>query len=257
MKAFILAAGNGTRLRPLTETLPKCLVPIRGVPMLQIWLDICRRYGIDEVTVNLHSHAGVVRDFLRRCPSPVRVRLFEEETLLGSAGTLRANREWIAEDECFWVFYGDVLTTADLAEMMSFHRTSAKLATLGLYRVSNPQSCGIATVAERGVIRDFVEKPQTPAGNLAFSGLMIATSAVLDLIPPACPADIGFHLLPKLVGRMAGYTISGYVADIGNIEAYAAAQKNWPVQDLEIKPDPNPEYIYNHSAPDNFEKKSS
>lgn len=228
MKAFLLAAGNGTRLRPLTDTIPKCLVPIRGVPMLRIWLEICCRHGIDEVTINLHSHAPAVREFLDSLDTPVSVRIFEEERLLGSAGTLRANREWIGNDSCFWVLYGDVLTTADLSHMMTLHRASGRAATLGLYEVLNPKACGIATLDSADVIREFVEKPASPKGNLAFSGLMIGTPEILDDIPAITPVDIGFHLLPRLTGRMVGHRIEEYLVDIGNPRAYRAAQAGWP-----------------------------
>src|SRR5215472_16137594 len=105
MKAFLLAAGRGTRLRPFTDTVPKCLLPIRGTPLLEIWLRLCERFGIQEVLLNLHSHAPQVRNFLsNRRTKILAVKLVEEQILLGSAGTLRVNRDWIGNDECFWIF---------------------------------------------------------------------------------------------------------------------------------------------------------
>src|SRR5437868_15251515 len=88
LKAFLLAAGHGTRLRPLTDGIPKCLVPIRGVPMLQIWLELCHLYGIDRVLINLHAHADQVRAFLRHRHYGPPVEVVEEPELLGRAGTL-------------------------------------------------------------------------------------------------------------------------------------------------------------------------
>jgi mannose-1-phosphate guanylyltransferase len=227
MKAFILAAGCGTRLRPITDTMPKCLVPIRGVPMLSIWLSLCQSLGVEEVTINLHSHAQAVRKFLAPLKLQVRVRISEEAELLGSAGTLRHNRPWIQEEDRFWVFYGDVLTTANLAPMLAFHDSQRPAATLGLYRAANPISCGIATVGKDGMITDFEEKPMSPKGDLAFSGVMVGTPAMLDEIPAMSPADIGFHLLPRLVRRMAGFQIQEYLRDIGTLEAYTEAQREW------------------------------
>src|ERR1700758_2884726 len=139
MKAFLLAAGNGTRLRPLTDSIPKCLVPIRGVPLLQIWMDLCRRNGISEILINLHAHANVVRAFLQEGRSDMRVTISEERVLLGSAGTLLANRQWIGSDPEFWVFYADVLTTASLGALLEVHHRQNKLATLGLYEVPDPR----------------------------------------------------------------------------------------------------------------------
>ncbi len=229
MKAFLLAAGHGTRLKPLTDTTPKCLIPIRGIPMLQIWIEQCRRYGIREILVNIHAHADLVHAYLRKsAPADLRVQISEEPELLGSAGTLRANRDWIASDQLFWVFYSDVLTDADLGRMLEFHRQKRQLATLGVYSVSDPRRCGIVDVNGASIIQSFVEKPERPAGNLAFSGLMIAHPSVLDAIPDGVPRDIGFHLLPRLAGNMAAHQITGYLLDIGTMENYKVAQDTWP-----------------------------
>lgn len=228
MKAFLLSAGHGTRLWPLTDVIPKCLVSVRGVPMLQIWFDICHEFGIDELLINLHAHANQVREFLRRNSNGIRVRIFEEPVLLGSAGTLRKNREWIGLDPCFWVLYGDVLTTANLSRMLEFHQQHGQAATMGVCEVAQPSRCGIVGTDEQGIVRSFVEKPQVPTSNLAFSGLLVATPQLLDVIPDKVPADIAFDVLPQLVGRMAAYHISNYLIDIGTPETYSAAQQSWP-----------------------------
>jgi mannose-1-phosphate guanylyltransferase len=228
VKAFLLAAGHGVRLRPITDTIPKCMVPIQGVPLLAIWLKLCQSIGIDEVLVNVHAHAAAVCEFLARNPSGVQVRVVEEAQLLGSAGTLRANRDWVLSDDFFWVFYADVLNCANFQAMMQIHRQRRPAATLGLYEVPDPKRCGIVRMDDDGVIREFVEKPLNPAGNLAFSGLMIGTAELLSVIPEKTPADIGFHVLPRLTGRMMGYQIDDYLIDIGTMENYEKAQSTWP-----------------------------
>src|ERR1700753_284464 len=138
MKAFILAAGNGTRLRPVTDTIPKCLAPICGVPLLEIWLNNCKTAGITEVLVNAHAHASAVKEFAMRQTTGVKVQIAEEPELLGSAGTLAENREFVASEEAFFVLYGDVLTTVDLRRMLSVHRQKNVVATLGVYRAADP-----------------------------------------------------------------------------------------------------------------------
>jgi mannose-1-phosphate guanylyltransferase len=229
MKAFLLAAGNGTRLRPITATIPKCLVPICGVPMLKIWLDVCRRVGVSEVMVNLHSHADAVRDWLNGDqPGGIEVVLSEESNLLGSAGTVASNRDWVSSDPCFWIFYADVLTNANLAAMLEFHNSRLLAATLGLYQVPDPCRCGIVAFDEDGIVREFVEKPARPTSNWAFSGVMIGTPELLDYIPQRLPVDLGFDVLPRLVGRMLAYPISDFILDIGTMENYLAAQNSWP-----------------------------
>jgi mannose-1-phosphate guanylyltransferase len=196
--------------------------------MLQIWFEICHQYGIDEVLINVHAHSDAVRRFIQGQKNTPRVRLFEETALLGSAGTILANREWVNKERSFWVFYADVLTTVNLIHMLAFHDRCRQIATIGIYEVPDPSRCGIVQVDAHGVVREFVEKPRVPAGNLGFSGLMLATPALLDVIPTATPVDLGFHVLPQLVGRMAAYRISDFLMDIGTLEAYQAAQRTWP-----------------------------
>jgi mannose-1-phosphate guanylyltransferase len=198
------------------------------VPLLSIWLQLCRRIGIDEVLINVHAHAAAVCEFLQRNTNGVRVRVVVEPQLLGSAGTLRANRDWVISDDLFWIFYADVLNRVDFGDMMQMHRQRRPAATLGVYEVPDPRRCGIVTMDQGGVIREFVEKPDQPASNLAFSGLMIGTPDLLDVIPENTPADIGFHVLPQLAGRMLAYRIHDYLIDIGTMENYERAQVTWP-----------------------------
>ena len=228
MKAFLLAAGHGTRMRPLTDSVPKCLLPIRGVPILQIWLDLCQRHGIDEILINIHAHANAVREFLEKSSNAVKVSISEETLLLGSAGTLRANRQWLGSDSAFWVFYADVLTTANLAAILHLHMARSQVATLGVCEVPDPKRCGIVTLDQHDIVREFVEKPEVPSSCLAFSGIMVGTPALFEFIPSPAPVDIGFHVLPRLAGRMAAYRISDYLLDIGTPENYRSAQTNWP-----------------------------
>lgn len=228
MKAFLLAAGHGTRLRPITDTIPKCLVPIRGTPLLAIWLDLCKQFGIDEVLINIHSHASAVRSFLHQRSNGVHAQVIEEYQLLGSAGTLRANRDWVANEEFFWIFYADVLCRPALQTMLQLHLQRRPMATLGVYEVPDPTRCGIVTTDSNGVIQQFIEKPVAPLGNLAFAGLMIGTPAILDLIPSVIPADIGYHILPRLTGQMLAFPILDYLIDIGTMENYRTAQRTWP-----------------------------
>lgn len=196
--------------------------------MLQIWLDVCARFGVDEVLINIHSHAEAVRGFLEHCETPVRVHVVEEHELLGSAGTLRANRRWLNQEPIFWVFYADVLHRVDLGRMLQVHQASHPTATLAVSRVPDPTRCGIVTLSEDGTIVEFVEKPRNPKSDLAFAGLLIGTPSLLDAIPSGHPVDIGFDVLPHLAGRMMAYPISDYLIDIGTIENYTKAQATWP-----------------------------
>jgi mannose-1-phosphate guanylyltransferase len=196
--------------------------------MLQIWFALCRHFGIDEVLINVHAHGDAVRKFIEDNQVGLKVRLSAETALLGSAGTIHANRDWVTQERSFWIFYADVLTTANLNQMLAFHDSRGQIATIGVNEVPDPSRCGIVQVDERGVVTEFVEKPHAPAGNLAFSGLMLASPPLLDVIPDTCPVDLGFHVLPQMVGRMAAYRIPELLIDIGTIETYRAAQTTWP-----------------------------
>lgn len=228
LKAFLLAGGHGTRLRPLTDSVPKCLVPICGKPLLDIWLDLCARSGITEVFINLHAHSPLIEQHIRQNDPPVKVRVVHEERLLGSAGTIAANRDWIGSDPAFWILYSDVLTNTDLKRMSEFHSCHGAIATVGLYQVPDPSRCGIAITNDFGVVVDFEEKPQNPRSNWAFTGLMVAAPGLFDVIPGRIPADIGFHLLPRLLGKILGYPINDYLLDIGTMSNYQRAQGTWP-----------------------------
>lgn len=227
MKAFLLAAGQGTRLRPLTDRIPKCLVPIGGVSMLEIWLELCRRSGIDDILINVHSHASLIYDAVRTSTDGLKISVVQERVLLGSAGTLWANRVWVAGESCFWVLYADVLTNANLTDMLSCHRDSQAATTIGLYQVKDPERRGVVSVDANLIVREFVEKPQYPKSNWAFAGIMITHPKVLDKIPPRVPADLGFDLLPQLSGQMQGFPMRDYLLDIGTIENYELAQRTW------------------------------
>jgi mannose-1-phosphate guanylyltransferase len=228
MKAFLLAAGNGTRLRPLTDSVPKCLLPVRGVPLLEIWLNNCKAAGITDVLVNTHAHAETVRKFAAAQKSGVRIRIAEEPELLGSAGTLAKNREFVSGEESFVVLYADVLTNINLRRMLDFHRQKRLPATLGIYQVSDPTRCGIVAMDENEVIQKFAEKPLRPVSNWAFAGVMIAGSELFNFLPDHRPADLGFDVLPKMIGKMAAYRSSEYLLDIGTIANYQNAQQSWP-----------------------------
>ncbi|AIJ20622.1 nucleotidyltransferase family protein [Amycolatopsis methanolica] len=226
MKAFLLAAGLGTRLRPLTDHTPKCLVEIGGRPMLDIWLDALEAAGVDEVLVNLHHLAPLVWAHLAERRGGPLVRTAEEPELLGSAGTVSANRDFVAGEEMFLALNADNLTDFDLRVLIEAHRAGGAIATLSVFRAPDPTQCGILTVAD-GLVTGFTEKPAKPTGSLANAGMYAFSPAVLDLIGPP-PRDIGYHLLPELVGRARAVSLGdSWFLDIGTPAALARAREVW------------------------------
>lgn len=225
MKAFLLAAGEGTRLRPITNHMPKCLVPINGKPLLEIWYRILENYQIDEILVNTHHLSEQVNLFLKTFQTPIKSKIFYESALLGSAGTLLANRRFVEDEPFFWIIYADSFTTINLQNILSFHlQKKSSLLTMTLYHTAVPKESGIVTVNHEGCITDFQEKPQDPSSNLANAGIMVASSKLIDEIPDKVPCDLSLDVLPKLVGRMYGKVIDDYFIDIGTPENYRIAQ---------------------------------
>jgi len=227
MKAFLLIAGRGTRLRPLTDQVPKCLVPIKGEPLLGIWLRLCRKHGVTEVLVNLHHLADEVEAYLDANDFGVKVERFYEPMLLGSAGTVLANREFVRGEDCFLIIYGDNLTNADLTEMCRFHRGHGGLFTVGLFRTSRPRECGIVELGADGLVESFEEKPAEPRSNLANGGIYVADERLFEYIPAKESVDFGFDVLPRIVRKMYGYVIEEYLVDIGSPENYELANRQW------------------------------
>jgi mannose-1-phosphate guanylyltransferase len=228
MNVFLLAGGLGTRLRPLTNHIPKCLVPVRGRPLIDYWFDLFDGLGVDEVLVNVHHLPDLVEAHFVGHPWQDRVRLFQEPELLGSAGTVRANHDFVGDDD-FLVCYADNLTDTDLSVIWKRHQLGDSVLTMGLFHTPFPKECGIATLDDEGLIVDFVEKPEKPASDLANAGIYAVSSGIFEVIgdqPP--PVDFGFDAIPKLIGRMAGIAIDGFLMDVGTPERYEAVQRLWP-----------------------------
>ena len=226
MRAFLLAAGLGTRLGELTRHAPKCLLPIAGRPLLDYWFDALERAGVEEVLVNLHHHADVVRGYLDRKTTNVRIRTLYEPELLGSAGTIRAAWDFVAGQREFLIIYADNFARVDLSRLVRFHREQGSpLLTLVAYPTDEPERCGIVELDERRRVVSFEEKPQHPRSRLANAGLHVAGPGLYDYLPAKVPADLGFDVLPELVGRMAGYVTDEYIQDIGTPEMYERAQR--------------------------------
>jgi mannose-1-phosphate guanylyltransferase len=228
MKAMLLAGGRGERLRPLTDSLPKCLVAIAGQPLLGIWLDLCARHGVDDVLINVSQHAALVRQFLARYNGPPRVTLIEEEAPQGNAGTVRAHRGFVNGDDSFFVFYSDNLTTVNLADLWRFHQTHHDLVTMGVFRTAYPQMAGIVAVDRDHRVLDFVEKPVAPASDLANAGIYVLRQAVIEQIPPGGIVDFARDVFPRCRGQMRAFQIQDYLLDIGHPAALARAQVEWP-----------------------------
>jgi mannose-1-phosphate guanylyltransferase len=228
VKAFLLAAGLGTRLRPLTDTTPKCMLMIDDRPLLDVWLDAFALAGVSEVLVNLHHLPDVVCRHLSARIGPPAVSTFFEPELLGSAGTIRANRQWVADEDVFLACYADNLTDFDLRVLVDAHSEHGRVATLSVFHSDRPWAGGVVELDEYGAVIGFAEKPSEPVSDLTNAGMYAFHPSVLDEIEDGLPRDIGYDLLPRLVGRAGAVLVEGYFRDVGTVEAYRLATQEWP-----------------------------
>ena len=239
MKGMILAAGEGRRLRPLTDQLPKPMLPLAGRPLLEHIIVHLRNCGIDDLAVNLyHLPAAVIDYFGDGHRWNLNLRYSVEERLLGSAGGVKRLQSFF--DDTFVVYYGDVLTWADLRPMIAFHQQARVPATMGLYRVPDPWNRGVVQLDERGTIVRFEEKPPRNQvfSNLANAGIYVLEPSILARIPPDQVYDFGHDVFPDLLAAgipVAGYVIEEFLIDIGLPEKYKEADRIATRRELECQ----------------------
>ena len=224
-KAVLLAAGLGSRLRPLTLTTPKCLVEIGGRPLLSYWLDALAAAGVEEALINTHHLRDRVAAYIAGVNGgAVKVSETFEPELLGSAGTIAKNADWIADASQAVIICTDNLSSVDLRGLLRFHESHDDSFTMMLFRTDAPSQCGIAKLDSTQRIVEFAEKPERPQSNLANAGLYVVTDDAFREIAAMRKFDFGYDVLPSFVGRMRGWVWDGYHRDIGDLQALKQAQ---------------------------------
>ena len=227
-RAILLAGGLGTRLRPLTDAVPKCLIEVGGRPMLDYWLDALEAADIHETLINTHHLPDPVRAYMgaaNACRNVTLAEAFEPE-LLGSAGTVSANRDWADGADQIVVIYADNLSDMDLGTLVEFHRSHDDPMTMALFHTPYPEKCGIAALDADNRVTEFVEKPTHPKSDLANAGIYVLDADAWREIADMQAFDFGFDVIPAFVGRMRGYTHTGYHRDIGTHDSLAQAEKD-------------------------------
>lgn len=227
MRALLLAAGLGTRLRPLTDTVPKCLVAIRGRPLLGLWFDLLFHGGVERALVNTHHHADAVRDFIGRSPWRDRVDTVHEERLLGTGGTALRNRAWLG-NATFMLVHADNLSRFPVAEFMAAHRDRPPAAAITMltFETDDPRSCGIVELDARGVVQRLHEKVVNPPGTRANGAVYIVEPEVLEFMAGLRREVVDFstEVLPAYLGRIVTYHNLDYHRDIGTPAALRKAE---------------------------------
>jgi NDP-sugar pyrophosphorylase family protein len=229
VKALLLAAGEGQRLRPLTSDRPKPMVPVAGTPMIAYGLSWLRSNGVTEVAINTHYKPDAILSFVGDGSAfGLAVRYSREPELLGSSGALAPLRGFLYGNDPFIVTCGDVLTDLQLAPIVAAHRESNADATIVLTRVDDPRRAGMVEVDDAGWVLRLVEKPAdwTALDAWANGGIYVLGQRVWDFVPPAGFHDFAFDLFPALLaagGRVLGMKSDALVIDIGSHERLTAA----------------------------------
>ena len=230
MKAFLLAAGVGSRLRPITDTTPKCMLAIGGQPLLDIWLDAFDRAGVDEVLVNLHHLPDVVRQHLdARAGTPPCARSSSRNCSAAPARSPPTGPGWTGKRCSSPV----MPTTSPISICGPWPRRTGPtraIATLTVFHSERPSAGGVVELDATGTVVGFTEKPSQPVSDLVNAGMYAFHPRVLDEIGGPPPRDIGYDLLPRLVGRAKAMPVEGYFRDVGTVDAYQRAQQEWPVR---------------------------
>lgn len=209
MKAMILAAGEGSRLRPLTDRLPKPMAPLGGRPLLAYTIELLARHGVRDVAINLHHCPNTIRSCFGAGEAwGLHIRYSFEPELLGTAGAVKKLEPFW--DEPFFVVYGDNLTDCDLTRLAAFHQAHGGIATIALYWREDVQHSGVATLGADDQITGFVEKPRPGSveSHWVNAGLLVAEPRLLAAIPDQMPVDFGRQVLPALIAQ--GEPVYGY-----------------------------------------------
>ena len=229
MKAMVLAAGKGTRLKPLTGVIPKPVAPVAGKPIVEYIFELLADSGFEEVHVNIHYLAQVIlaRYGERTMVDDMPVHFSREEHLAGTAGGVRRLAHRF--NDTFVVIMGDALTDVDLRELVDFHKESGALATLALMRVEDTSQYGVVELDGQNNIVGFQEKPHPSeaTSNLANTGIYVLEPEVLDYIPEETFFDFANDVFPRLLEageRFMGYEGDFYWSDVGTLDAYRQAQ---------------------------------
>ena len=222
MQALILAGGEGTRLRPLTSTVPKPVVPLVDRPFIAFMLDWLGRHGVDDVIMSCGFLASGVRNVLGDGSGfGLRLRYVEEPEPLGTGGAVKFAEPLL--DERFLMLNGDVLTDLDVSAQLALHEARGARATLALTPVEDPSAYGLVRTLADGEVTGFVEKPapdQIDSPNIS-AGIYVLERSVLELLEPGAPASIERDVFPRLVGEdLYAFVGEGYWLDIGTPERY-------------------------------------
>jgi mannose-1-phosphate guanylyltransferase len=238
MKVILLAAGFGSRLKPLTEKTPKCLIPIGGKPLLEIWLEKLLNAGLGPILINTHYLHTQVEEFIKKSPYSKHVLLSHETQLLGTAGTLKENIDFF-ENKDGMILHADNYCLENLHDFIDAHysRPTECDITMLTFRTNEPESCGIVEINNKNIVTSFHEKSKSPPGNLANGAIYILSSKFIRnyKIQFLGAKDLSIDVIAKSVGSVYSYESEKILIDIGNPNSYMQANQKASFNSTDIK----------------------
>lgn len=221
-KAILLSAGLGTRLRPITEKIPKCLVPIGGKPLLEIWLENLTQAGVCEFLINTHHLSEQVCDFVDKSPFKKMISIVHEPVLLGTAGTLKENINFFNDGDGLLI-HADNYCLTNFRDFFKAHndRNNEAEITMMVFQADKPRECGIVKINENNIVYEFHEKVLDPPGNTANGAIYILSKKFISEYKNnfQVASDFSNDVLPSLMGKINAYPIKDPLIDIGTISS--------------------------------------
>ena len=227
MRVFLLSAGYGKRLLPLTKNTPKCLIKLNKEPLLQIWLENLKEYGFGPFLINTHYLSNKVRRFIDNSKFKKEVRLTYERKLLGTAGSLIKNINFFKNNDAL-VLHADNYSEENFSNFLKKHNSRPKncLLTMMTHKTKNPQTCGIVKINSKKIMTDFQEKPKKYIGNLANCATYLISNNYLTKLKKKNCSDFSTEVIPKLKNKIFTFETKKIFIDIGSPTNYKQIQNH-------------------------------
>lgn len=227
MKAVILAAGLGERLKPLTDEIPKVMVPIAGKPLLEWQIAYLKQYAISDIYINLHDKPEKIRDFAGDGKKfNVHITYSYEPKLRGTAGALIGFKKYLRLD--FLLLYGDIFTQLNISHVQAYHRSKKAFITAVVQKTDHPDDSDLVRVSKQGSIEGLLLKPhvQKPVGSTSLGAMYICNTQIFELIPTGRPSDVTHDVLPLVLQSekpLYAFQTVDFMMDIGTPDRLARA----------------------------------
>lgn len=224
MDALLLSAGLGTRLRPLTDSWPKCLMPVSGIPLIDYWLLNLKMSGFKRVFINTHWKHEIVEDYLFNSDFGLEIVLLYEPELLGTAGTLRSLNE-LRDGKPILLAHADNFCDIDFLKLKSFHNRHSAPITMVTFETNYPHECGIIVDDAFNTVTEFYEKVLNPPSNQANAAVYIIDPLIIDYVNgDHSISDFSNQVLPNFLNNIKSFKHNGTLIDIGNFDRLKLAQ---------------------------------